>query len=61
MGAVSCPGGAADEHKIVYIPQTYLNRLADEKEERTEIDTIIQEIIMINTEAARAHNNMMGI
>lgn len=58
-GAVSCPGGAADEHKIVYIPQTYLNRLADEKEERTEIDAMIQDIIMINTEAARAHNNMM--
>lgn len=32
--------------KIVYIPQTYLNRLSDEKEETTEIDEIIREILM---------------
>jgi cell division protein FtsB len=32
--------------KIIYIPQTYLNRLSDEKEETTEIDTIIQDIIL---------------
>lgn len=32
--------------KIIYIPQTYLNRLSDEKEETTEIDTIIQNIVL---------------
>lgn len=57
-GTVSCPGGASDDHKIVYVPQTYLNRLTDENEERTEIDVIIHEIIMINTAAATAYRTM---
>lgn len=57
-GMVSCPGGATDEHKIVYVPQTYLNRLTDENEEQTEIDVIIHEIIMINTAAATAYQTM---
>ncbi len=30
------------KHKIVFIPQTYLNRLSDEYEELTEIDEIIR-------------------
>lgn len=34
------------QRKIVYVPQTYLNRLSDEKEETTEIDTIIQDIVL---------------
>jgi predicted ATPase len=34
------------DRKIVYLPQTYLNRLSDEQEEKTEIDSIIQEIIL---------------
>lgn len=35
-----------NDKKIVYIPQTYLNRLSDEKEETTEVDTIIEEILL---------------
>ncbi|MEG1882288.1 MAG: PHP domain-containing protein [Clostridia bacterium] len=31
--------------KIVYIPQTYLNRLSDEKEETTEVDELIRQIL----------------
>ena len=38
----------SENHKIVYIPQTYLNRLSDENEEITEIDKIIQEIVLQN-------------
>lgn len=34
------------QRKIVYIPQTYLNRLSDEEQETTEIDTIIQDIVL---------------
>jgi len=38
---------SSDEHrKIVYIPQTYLNRLSDEKEETTEVDQIIHDIVI---------------
>lgn len=32
--------------KIVYIPQTYLNRLSDEREETTEIDTLIESVLL---------------
>lgn len=35
-----------DNHKIVYIPQTYLNRLTDNQEEKTEIDSIIKDILL---------------
>ena len=42
----ACSDDKNRSHKIVYIPQTYLNRLSDEKEETTEIDKIIQDIIL---------------
>lgn len=58
-GTISCPdSSAADSHKIVYIPQTYLNRLTDENEEVTEIDNIIHGIVMINADATAAYQSM---
>ena len=39
-------GSESAERKIVYIPQTYLNRLADSSEETTEIDNIVEEIVL---------------
>ncbi|PKM75315.1 MAG: hypothetical protein CVU92_01970 [Firmicutes bacterium HGW-Firmicutes-17] len=39
-------GTASAERKIVYIPQTYLNRLADSSEETTEIDNIVEQIVL---------------
>ena len=57
-GTISCPDGTSDAHKIVYVPQTYLNRLTDENEEQTEIDEIIQDIVMINASAAMAYQTM---
>ena len=39
-------------HKIVYIPQTYLNRLTDKQQEQTEIDKIIKEILLQNRKFA---------
>ena len=39
-------GIASTERKIVYIPQTYLNRLADSSEETTEIDNIVEQIVL---------------
>ena len=62
-GTVSYPNSEQDNHKIVYVPQTYLNRLTDENEEKTEIDVIIHEIVMINEDADAAYqtmNNSLG-
>jgi hypothetical protein len=41
--------------KIIYIPQTYLNRLSDEREETTEIDTIIQNIVLQDEQANQCY------
>lgn len=50
------------QRKIVYIPQTYLNRLSDEEQETTEIDTIIQSIDLQNDACNRAYQQMnLGI
>ena len=57
-GAVSRSGSNSQEHKIVYIPQTYLNRLSDEHEELTEIDEIIHDIVMINADAKQSFDGM---
>ena len=48
----------SEERKIIYIPQTYLNRLVDEKTEKTEIDTIIQDIVLQNADVKKAFENM---
>lgn len=45
-------------NKIVYIPQTYLNRLSDKNEEKTEIDSIIEDIVLTDPSAIAAHNNL---
>lgn len=52
--------GDAESHerKIVYIPQTYLNRLSDENEELTEIDEIIKNVVLIDPEAKAADLKM---
>jgi hypothetical protein len=44
-GATSTSVTSGDK-KIIYIPQTYLNRLCDATSERTEIDSIIQHILL---------------
>lgn len=57
-GAISQNGSNSQEHKVVYIPQTYLNRLSDANEELTEIDEIIHEIVMINNDAKNSFEAM---
>ena len=37
--------GTSDSRKIVYIPQTYLNRTIDDPEKETAIDTIIADVL----------------
>lgn len=46
------------QRKIVYIPQTYLNRLSDEEQETTEIDAIIQEIVLQDEKCSEAYKLM---
>lgn len=57
-GSINSTEVTNSTHKIVYIPQTYLNRLSDEHEEITEIDQIIHDIIMINSTVKVAYENM---
>ena len=54
-GAISQRDSHSQEHKIVYIPQAYLNRLSDEHEELTEIDEIIHDIVMLNPDAKNSY------
>ncbi len=57
-GAISQRDSHSQEHKIVYIPQTYLNRLSDEHEELTEIDEIIHDIVMLNSDAKDSYDEL---
>lgn len=56
-GYISLPTNQNIDRKIIYIPQTYLNRLSDEKEETTEIDKIILEILLQDDSFNSAYNN----
>lgn len=40
----------SNERKIVYIPQKYLNRLADDEESTTAIDDLIEKIVLSKTD-----------
>lgn len=51
--------GKEEQRKIIYIPQTYLNKLSDEKEEKTEIDNWIQEILFKKPELNEAYNTFL--
>ncbi|MGE5559673.1 MAG: TrlF family AAA-like ATPase [Chloroflexota bacterium] len=50
----SSAGGSGGTRKIVYVPQTYLNRLCDAQAERTEVDEIIESIILRDEEVRAA-------
>ena len=58
--SVTWKDGKKDEaRKIVYIPQTYLNRLSDAKESTTEIDRIIEEIVWLDSDVKAEHSSML--
>lgn len=44
-------GNTTSGQTIVYIPQTYLNRLADSVQETTEIDEIIEKVLLNRTDS----------
>ena len=47
--------GEEKDRKIIYIPQTYLNKLSDSKQEKTEIDQWIQEVLFRRAEIKKAY------
>lgn len=59
-GDINTNGEFDETHKIVYIPQTYLNRLTEEGEKASEIDKIIQEIVLLNSEAKISYEKMVA-
>lgn len=46
-----CSNDQDSRRKITYVPQSYLNKLTDQEEETTEIDELIEEIILQNDNA----------
>ena len=57
-GDINNNGDFGETYKIVYIPQTYLNRLTDEGEKTSEIDRIIQDIVLLNEKSEIAFKKM---
>lgn len=53
-------GKISSDRKIIYIPQTYLNRLSDSGEVTTEIDKMIEEIIFLNPQIHDNHCKMVA-
>lgn len=51
-GVISTKDNPEVDKKIIYLPQTYLNKLSDETEEKTEIDEIIHGILVQNESIA---------
>jgi len=52
-------GETENNRKIVYIPQTYLNRLSDDKQNTNEIDKIIQDIVLLNEESKTTYQTVL--
>ena len=52
-------GETEDKRKIVYIPQTYLNRLSDDKQNTNEIDNIIREIVLLNEDSKNTYQTVL--
>jgi hypothetical protein len=52
--------GKDESHKIIYIPQTYLNQLSDEKENQTEIDEWVEEILLKNPNINKSKSQLIS-
>lgn len=57
-GTKSTAGATDAQHSLVYLPQSYLNRLSEGGEETSDIDIIIEEIILQNIEVKQKHDQM---
>ena len=49
--------GTEEKRKIIYIPQTYLNKLSDEEQEKTEIDAWVHNIMLNKLEIYNAQES----
>lgn len=58
-GTVSNPNGEVN-HRIVYIPQAYLNRLTDNPEENTEINRLIEDVLLLKESVKDAKEDMLS-
>ncbi len=56
---VTWKDGESGERKIVYIPQSWLNRTVDKQGSSSEINKIIQEVLLQNEQIARSHRYLM--
>ena len=52
--------GTKEARKIVYIPQTYLNRTIDDPEKTTEIDSIIADVLLQEPEISKAYEELQN-
>lgn len=59
-GRVSKLSGTPSSDKIIYVPQTYLNRLSDEKEESTEVDKMIQDTLLQDAEISQKYTKLIS-
>lgn len=57
-GTVTWRDGESGERKIVYIPQSWLNRTVDEQGGSSEINSIIQEVLLQNEQIGRAYREL---
>ena len=52
--------GTKEARKIVYIPQTYLNRTIDDPEKTTAIDSIIADVLLQEPEISKAYEELQN-
>lgn len=57
-GTESKSSDTQHDHKIVYIPQTYLNRLSESEDEVTDVDGIIKNIVLSRKDSKDAFDEM---
>lgn len=50
--------GTTEKRKIIYIPQTYLNRIVDNPEKQTEINRIIESVVIQDPEKSDARKSL---
>lgn len=53
-------GKSNEKRKIIYVPQSYINRISDERNTKTEIDSLIEEIILIDHSLSKAYSEMQS-
>lgn len=59
-GTTSSAASSETPHSLVYLPQSYLNRLSEGEEETSDIDVIIEEIVLQNDEVKQKYEQMQA-